>query len=280
VTARARGFSVSCLGIRLAVVTDSECAAEALDRYVLPWLPRTAIREETADRVVEVRRAGDGAGLEVLVDGAVAGAAPSPLAAIPAVQRALDEAVVERQRDVAMVHGGVVAHGGRAILLPGPTLAGKSTLVAELVQHGAPYLSDEYALIDADGVVHPYPRPLLLRDGAGGARPRLATDLGGTVARAPMPAGLILGLSYAADAALILEPLSQADGVLLLLRNTPQILADQPWILGPLERAVRGAACYAGRRGEAREAAGAILDLAASVPRGGAAALDADRRRS
>jgi hypothetical protein len=46
--------------------------------------------------------------------------------------------------------------------------------------------------------------------------------------------------------------MSQAEGVLLLLRNTPQALADQPWILTPLERAVGDAACYAGLRGEAR----------------------------
>ena len=45
--------------------------------------------------------------------------------------------------------------------------------------------------------------------------------------------------------------MSQAEGVLLLLRNTPQALADQPWILAPLERAVGDAACYAGLRGEA-----------------------------
>ena len=57
---------------------------------------------------------------------------------------------------------------------------------------------------------------------------------------------------------------------MLLLRNTPQVLADQPWILAPLERAVGDAACYAGLRGEAREAAAAILQLASSVTRGDA----------
>ena len=150
--------------------------------------------------LVEVRRAGDGDGLEILVDGAVAGAAPSPLTAIPCVQRALDEVSVRCQTDVAVVHGGVVAHEGRAILLPGPTHAGKSTLVAELVRQGAPYFSDEYALIDADGRVHPYPRPLLLRDGSGYDQPRLATELGGTVAHEPLPAGLIVGVRHVPDA--------------------------------------------------------------------------------
>ncbi len=263
-TAPARGFGVSLLGVRLAVISDSAAMAEALNRYVLPWLPRTAVDGETADRLVEVRQAGSGAGLEVLVDGAVADVAPSPLAAIPLVQRALDDALVQRQSDVAVVHGGVVGHGGRAILLPAPTGAGKSTLVAELVRRGALYFSDEYALIDSAGRVHPYPRPLLLRNGSGECRPVLATELGGTVAREPIPAGLILGLRYAVDATLTLQAVSQGEGVLILLRNTPQVLADQPWILAPLERAVGGAACYAGLRGETREAAPAILRLADS----------------
>jgi hypothetical protein len=33
--------------------------------------------------------------------------------------------------------------------LPGPTGSGKSTLVAELLRHGASYFSDEHAFIDA-----------------------------------------------------------------------------------------------------------------------------------
>jgi hypothetical protein len=268
VSGRARGFRVSLFGVRLAVIGDSTAMAEALDRYVLPWLPREPIGDSAVDRLAEVREARGGAGLEILIDGVVVGVAPSPLAAIPCVQRALDEAMVRFQAVVAVVHGGVVAHAGRAIILPGATGAGKSTLVAELVRQGAPYLSDEYALIDADGRVHPYPRPLLLRDGSGADRPpRLATELGGSVANGPMPAGLVVGLRHAPDAAPTWHAISQAEGVLLLLRNTPQALADQPWILPPLTRAVGRAICYAGLRGDASEAAAAILELASAVAR-------------
>ena len=267
---RARGFRVSLFGVHLDVVGDSADTVEALDRYVMPWLSREPVGAVAADGLVEVRRAGDGDGLVVLVDGAVAGAAPSPLTAIPCVQRALDEMWVRCQADVAVVHGGVVAHDGRAILLPGPTHAGKSTLVAELVRRGAPYFSDEYALIDADGRVHPYPRALLLRDGSGYDQPRLATELGGTEAHEPLRAGLIVGLRYSPDASPFTQAISQAEGVLLLLRNTPQVFVDQPWILTPLQRAVGDASCYAGLRGEALEAAAAVLELASSVTRGDA----------
>jgi hypothetical protein len=264
-TYAARGFLVSLLGVRLAVVSDCPATAAVLDRYVLPWLPRTTTAGLPSERCVEVRRSGETGQLEILIDGVLADAVPDPLAAIPTVQRALDEALVQHQSAVAVVHGGVVAHGGGAILLPGSTGAGKSTLVAELVRQGARYFSDEYALIDDAGRVHPYPRPLLLRDGSSTTRAVLAADLGGSVGRGPMSAALILGLRHAGGVTFSLEPMSQGDGVLLLLRNTPQALVDQPWILRHLERAVEGATCYTGRRGEAREAAAAILRLAASA---------------
>src|SRR5215470_6283925 len=46
------------------------------------------------------------------------------------------------------VHAGVVGWKDRAIIVPGKTFTGKSTLIAELVKLGASYYSDEFALID------------------------------------------------------------------------------------------------------------------------------------
>ena len=58
--------------------------------------------------------------------------------------------------DRVFVHAGVVAWRGRALVLPGTSFAGKTTLVAELVRAGAIYYSDEYAVLDEQGRVHPY----------------------------------------------------------------------------------------------------------------------------
>src|SRR5579884_708898 len=59
--------------------------------------------------------------------------------------------VAEYARRRVFVHAGVVAHDGGAILIPAASRAGKSTLVAALLERGAHYLSDEYAVLDADG---------------------------------------------------------------------------------------------------------------------------------
>jgi len=61
------------------------------------------------------------------------------------------------------VHAGVVGWRGQAIIIPGRTFTGKTTLVAALVKAGATYYSDEYAVLDVRGRVHPYARPLGIR---------------------------------------------------------------------------------------------------------------------
>jgi hypothetical protein len=63
--------------------------------------------------------------------------------------------VAEMARRRVFVHAGVVGWGGQAIVIPGRSYTGKSTLVAALVRAGATYYSDEYAVLDAQGLVTP-----------------------------------------------------------------------------------------------------------------------------
>ena len=48
-------------------------------------------------------------------------------------------------------------------MVPGRSLSGKSTLVLSFVERGADYYSDEYAVFDSEGRVHPYWRLPKLR---------------------------------------------------------------------------------------------------------------------
>ena len=68
--------------------------------------------------------------------------------------------IAERAAMHTFVHTGVVSFCGHAIMLPGYSFAGKTTLVAEVVRAVALYYSDEYAVLDRDRFAHPYPRPL------------------------------------------------------------------------------------------------------------------------
>lgn len=62
------------------------------------------------------------------------------------------------------IHAGVVAIGGRGIILVGHSGAGKTSTVATLVRKGAAYLSDEVALLDpATGTVAPFGLPMAVK---------------------------------------------------------------------------------------------------------------------
>lgn len=74
-------------------------------------------------------------------------------------------AVLERT-DFTLVHAGVLARDGQALLLPAMSGRGKSTTTAALVREGFSFCSDELAALDARGRVHAYALPLRMREDA------------------------------------------------------------------------------------------------------------------
>lgn len=168
--------------------------------------------------------------------------------------------VAELARRRLFVHAGVVGWRGRAILIPGRSHAGKSSLVAALVQAGATYYSDEYAVLDAQGRVHPYARPLSLRHGEGGKPIRYdAEQLGGRTGVKPLPVGLVVVAEYKAGAVWRPRTLSPGRGILALLANTVATRGQPAMALGTLQHVVSGAKLIKGRRGEATSVAPLLL---------------------
>ena len=255
---RTHVFGVCAFGCRVQVQSACPEAYTILDRYVFPSLSRIAGADEP-DLLIRIARVGNQ--LELSVNDVVLAAASQAIRLVPDVIRVLDEAVIQRLTTLRAVHAGVVVWGERALLLPGVSHAGKSSLVAEVLRRGATYFSDEYALIDAEGQVHPYPRPLLVRNGGPAQLPMLPEECNAAVGDAPAPIGWILALQYLPDATWSVSPTSQSEALLNLLRNTPHILADSPDMVGAFQRAVAGAVCYAGHRADAVHAAGQILQL-------------------
>lgn len=115
------------------------------------------------------------------------------------------------------VHAGAVSWRGRAIVIPGRSMAGKTTLVRALLALGASHLSDEYAVIDAGGLVHPYARPLSVRGPNG--RTRVAPGGLGPVEHEPCPVGLVVVTHFEAGAKWAPERQRSAAVVLPLVDN-------------------------------------------------------------
>jgi hypothetical protein len=257
------GFGVCAFGCNIWVESTCLETRTILERYALPSSPRIDRASDQPDIVVHVVRVAED--LRLLVDDVVVASASHARSLVPALIRVLDEAVIQRLTALRAVHAGTVVWSGRALLLPGITHAGKSTLVAELLRRGATYFSDEYALIDSEGRVHPYPRPLLLRNGCPEQFPVLPGECNASVGDAPVPVGWILSLEYKPAGTWSVAAVPQSEGVLTLLRNTPHVLAESRNMVGAFQRAVAGASCYAGCRSEAVHAADQILQLVHSL---------------
>lgn len=159
------------------------------------------------------------------------------------------------------VHAGVVEWKGKAIVIPGLSFSGKTTLVKHLVQAGAKYYSDEYAVLDGRGWVHPYPRPLGLRSQDSARTEKIhIEDMGGATGSRPLPVNLIVSTTFKAGATWRPRRLSAGKGVLELLSHTVSARRRPNLALTTLPKVAARATILKGVRGEADRIAEAILE--------------------
>jgi hypothetical protein len=189
---------------------------------------------------------------------------------LKALELDLEQYIVDRAPRRTFVHAGVVGWNGQAIVIPGRSFSGKSSLVKAFVQAGASYYSDEFAVLDERGRVHPYPVPLFMRPGADGA-PSMkyrAEELGGVAGVGPLPVGLVLITRYVSGTRFRPRPLSAGRAVLGLLAHTLPARRRPGRALDALTQTVARASVLRGTRGEAEETVRHILgsDLLRRVP--------------
>lgn len=170
--------------------------------------------------------------------------------------------VAEFARTRVFVHAGVVALGGRAIVVPGASMSGKSSLVAEMVRAGAVYYSDEYAVLDDDGLVHPFIKPIALRSPDHGERAQvLPQELGGRAGRKAVPIGAVVATQFREGVRWRPRRLSPAKGLFELLAHTVPAQRRPQAVLPVLHKAVNGATVLKGRRGEASQVATRLVEM-------------------
>ncbi len=165
-------------------------------------------------------------------------------------------------RPYLFVHAGVVAWRGRAIVLPGPTMSGKSTLVSALVDLGATYCSDEFAAIDRYGRIHPYRRGLMLRTRGTTQRRLEYTQVSARDHNNSLLPGVVAFLKYKSSSLWHPRTLTPAEAVLALFGNTVAARARGPFALRALSRLARRATSIKGFRPDASIGATKLIELA------------------
>ena len=159
--------------------------------------------------------------------------------------------------DFLFIHCGPVQICFQAVLLAGRSMAGKSTLVKALLDAGASYLSDEFAVIDRAGKVHPFPRPLSLRHPEVRRLPVSDYHFRGT--DQSFPVGAVYSLEYSEEGFGEIREATLGMTVLKMFDNTVAAQRLGASAIDRLVSSLQGAYFYEGIRGASEVAAGLIL---------------------
>lgn len=225
--------------------------AAALDRR---WPPRgLALEEVPASIDVPLHIEIDGTGA-VRVDGAPEGGGWDRVESI------LGLFAAEHLSERVAVHAAVLVADQGAIVLPGLTHSGKSTLARSARHRGLRVLGDEYALVDvASGTIQGWPRPLRHRTPAGVERTAL-DETEQASAFSDHPVRLVAALTYSSDPPAI-EPASRSEMVMQVLLNTVCAQTRPEASFRAAMAMTAKALLLAGRRGESEPTLDLLLEL-------------------
>jgi hypothetical protein len=261
----AAGISLVSYGVRIGIRTNEPEVLEQV-RPLLPpgWKPAAA---PFVDWLYSLRVGGEGRSVRVrnyhlLYAGSQRLARSMEIADLfEPLENHVQLLVAESARRRVFVHAGVVGWRGQAILIPGRSFTGKTTLVASLVRAGATYYSDEYAVLDSQGRVYPSPRRLSIREDEN-QRPRRCSPeaLGGRAGSRPLPVRLVVVTRYRPGARWRPRVLPPGHAALALLHNTVPAQRKPAAVLDALQQVVCQATTVKGVRGEAEPVAEALLD--------------------
>jgi hypothetical protein len=179
---------------------------------------------------------------------------------LDAFESNLNNYIGQAARTRFFVHAGVVGWKGRAIVIPGLSQCGKTSLVKEFLRHGASYYSDEFAVFHEHGKVSPFAKALGVREGTSRKQIRvLPGQFSSSIGVEPLPVGLLLFTRYRESARWKPKAMTVGGAMLELLANALAARQRPERALTILERVARGAQILTGDRGEARDVVEAVL---------------------
>jgi len=257
------GFSFESYGVKIGVRSNSRSVLGHLEPLLPPgWRPGSFLKVDRLYSLL-IGRPSDRPGVRTfnLAYGDVTRIARAANLGdvLESFESDLQLYVAESALNRIFVHAGVVEWSNRAIVIPGRSYSGKTTLVAELIRSGARFYSDEYAVFDRRGLVYPYSKPLSVRDLSGGQKKCPAETIGGQCGYRPIRVGAVIVSSFKAGAHWNPGTGSTGQGILALLANTVAARSKPDISLDAFRHSLDGAMVLTGPRGEALEAASAIL---------------------
>lgn len=167
--------------------------------------------------------------------------------------------VAERSPRKVFLRAGVVGWRDRAIVVPGGTRSGKSTLVRALMGCGATYFSDEYAVLEGS-VVQPYPSQTQNWTRPANSLGYWLDEVGSAQTINPVPVGIILFAPYQSGAVFRPKLISRGKSLLGMFKHAVAAQRNPEQVLRALEAVTRRCNALEGVRGDAQTVASYLLD--------------------
>ena len=245
-------ISLSCYGVRFGIQSDDPTILPSFIESLPPIFKR--IQSPVVDFILSLRKTRQ---YYTLYHGPLRLIRTKDLNKMhEGFNQCIEYLMIRAVREKIFVHAGVVGWRGKAIVLPGRSMSGKSSMVAALLRAGATYYSDEFAIFDFQGRVHAFPRPMQIRDGRRNSAVVQVKRFG----KRSLPVGLVAALKFQRDA--IWQPrfLSPGETMLALLDNTVLARNFPKQSLTILKAVARQSFSIQGFRGEADTVASLLLN--------------------
>lgn len=261
-SAKTACFGIESYGVRISFEVGEGLASTKIKKRLRHILPNGFVEIKTAAAAHRFRITSNDDATFNLGEGGrelIAGV-PEPLM-FEQLDRRIRLTVAEFAVEKVFLHAGVVAWKDRAIIIPAKSFQGKTTLVAELVKKGAVYYSDEYAVLDEDALVHPFPKMLSMR-GIIDDFQQLDVPVekfGGVAGNKAIPVGLIVLTQYKKGARWLPKSLSPGRGLMEIIAHTLPIRNKPEFTLKVLNNMMNRAIITKTKRGDAAQAADLII---------------------
>jgi hypothetical protein len=171
------------LSYRFHIRSNVESAGDVLTRLFKPFrlLNRLEHPSDPAgvyEMLHVVRDDNDDREFELIMDGHSMQRSRSPGNMLDWIISDITERATGLPIEAALVHASAASRSNLAVVMPAPPEHGKTTTVAALVRVGWDLLTDEVAVIStSDGLVRPFPRPLLISAASMAVLPGLRENL-------------------------------------------------------------------------------------------------------
>lgn len=245
----------NAFGYEIRMEWEGAAAGRAVDLVVLPdWIPSTKTTPDSTFRLESQHGTISLYRNEVLVAEGI-----SEANLFMALKRECHMELATHARDLVFVHAGVVLTPAGLLLIPARSFSGKSTLVKSLLDLGCAYYSDEYAVVDREGRVRPFPRALSMRspNGVEYLEPR---SLGWRAEFGPRAVSHVLCTNFERQGVWQPKKLTAGEALLKLLENTVSARTAPQRALQYLGVLVKSALTVQTVRGDADTVAPLILD--------------------